>query len=94
MNNRQHTYGLLGASSIQDSTGVTQLTHWWQGQRAGAVDFTNNEAKSWWLQRILDLQQQTGIDSFKFDAGETSWLPENYTLGVDQRFWPNAFTLK
>ncbi|XP_050718543.1 myogenesis-regulating glycosidase-like isoform X2 [Eriocheir sinensis] len=88
------TYADQQGYLIKDSTGTTQLTHWWQGNSAGAVDFTNEDARSWWLQRILDLQQQTGIDSFKFDAGETSWLPENYTLGVDERLWPNFFTYK
>uniref|UniRef100_A0A0P4W4L3 Glycoside hydrolase family 31 N-terminal domain-containing protein n=3 Tax=Scylla olivacea TaxID=85551 RepID=A0A0P4W4L3_SCYOL len=78
----------------KDASGTTQLTHWWNGKEAGLVDFTNAEAAAWWAQRLLDLQQQTGMDSFKFDAGESSWLPENYTLQVDERFWPNIYSTK
>ncbi|KAG0726908.1 Myogenesis-regulating glycosidase [Chionoecetes opilio] len=78
----------------KDSSGSTQLTHWWDGTKAGIVDFTNAEAAAWWAQRLLDLQQDTGIDSFKFDAGEASWLPENYTLQADETFWPNIYTMK
>lgn len=77
----------------KDASGTTQLTHWWNGD-AGLIDFTNAEAAAWWAQRLLDLQQNTGVDSFKFDAGESSWLPENYTLQVDERFWPNIYSIK
>ncbi|XP_071552492.1 myogenesis-regulating glycosidase-like isoform X2 [Panulirus ornatus] len=79
---------------IKDSEGNTQKTSWWQGSSAGIIDFTNSEAAAWWSKRLLDLRHQTGIDSFKFDAGETSWLPKVFTLNVDQRLWPNVYTLK
>ncbi|KAK4303288.1 hypothetical protein Pmani_024673 [Petrolisthes manimaculis] len=79
---------------VKDSAGMTQLTSWWQGTSAGIIDFTNDAAVTWWTQRLLDLQNQTNIDSFKFDAGETNWLPKNFTLGVDELLWPNAYTLK
>ncbi|XP_053655548.1 myogenesis-regulating glycosidase isoform X3 [Cherax quadricarinatus] len=79
---------------IKDSEGQTQKTHWWQGSSAGIIDFSNEEAVAWWSQRLLDLREKVGIDSFKFDAGEASWLPDVYTLSVDERFWPNAYTQK
>nr|XP_045612251.1 myogenesis-regulating glycosidase-like isoform X3 [Procambarus clarkii] len=79
---------------VKDSEGQTSKTHWWQGSSAGIIDFSNTEAAAWWSQRLTDLQEQTGIDSFKFDAGEASWLPDVYTLDVDERFWPNAYTTK
>ncbi|XP_068226650.1 LOW QUALITY PROTEIN: myogenesis-regulating glycosidase-like [Palaemon carinicauda] len=77
---------------VKDSTGVTQKTHWWQGRSAGIIDFTNPEAVAWWTQRLVDIQTSTGIDSFKFDAGESSWLPNVFTLNVDKQLWPNAYT--
>ncbi|XP_045612250.2 myogenesis-regulating glycosidase [Procambarus clarkii] len=79
---------------VKDSEGQTQKTQWWQGSSAGIIDFSNTEAAAWWSQRLTDLQEQIGIDSFKFDAGESSWLPDVYTLDVDERFWPNAYTMK
>ena len=33
-----------------------------------------------YTQRLRDLQNQTGLDSYKFDAGETNWLPPSYSL--------------
>lgn len=78
----------------QDSSGSTQFITWWNSDQAGLLDFTNAEAAVWWTQRLVDLQQQTGIDSFKFDAGESAWLPDNYTLEADKRFWPNIYSVK
>ncbi|XP_064111989.1 myogenesis-regulating glycosidase-like isoform X2 [Macrobrachium nipponense] len=78
---------------IQDETGVTQLTSWWQGSSAGLVDFSSPEAVRWWTHRLKVLQKSTGIDSFKFDAGETSWMPKSYVLkNTDRRAWPNVFS--
>ncbi|XP_050686086.1 myogenesis-regulating glycosidase-like isoform X2 [Eriocheir sinensis] len=78
----------------KDSSGTTQFIHWWNSDQAGLLDFTNAEAAAWWIQRLVDLQQQTGIDSFKFDAGESAWLPDNYTLEADKRFWPSIYSVK
>ncbi|MCL4137017.1 UNVERIFIED_CONTAM: hypothetical protein GTU68_020967, partial [Idotea baltica] len=70
----------------------TQLTSWWQGERAGIIDFTNSLALTWWSNRLENLRAETGINSFKFDAGETFWMPDNYTLSVNRSLWPNAYT--
>ncbi|XP_066944033.1 myogenesis-regulating glycosidase-like [Macrobrachium rosenbergii] len=77
---------------VKDAQGVTQKTHWWQGLSAGIIDFTNPAAVTWWTQRLVDIQTSTGIDSFKFDAGESSWLPKVFTLNVDERLWPSIYT--
>ncbi|KAK7063208.1 hypothetical protein SK128_012465 [Halocaridina rubra] len=79
---------------IKDENGTTQQTRWWQGLHAGMIDFTNEDAVIWWTQRLVDLQINTGIDSFKFDAGESSWIPDIFTLNVNELLWPNAFTTK
>lgn len=54
------------------------FTSWWNnnGSRASHFDFTNPEAKSWWIKQILDLKNTYGLDSFKFDAGESGWTPQ------------------
>lgn len=53
-------------------------TAWWNsdGPTAAYVDFTNESAKKWWSDRLKHLQTTYAIDSFKFDAGETSWSPQ------------------
>jgi len=73
---------------------VTQLTSWWQGDSSGIIDFTNPEAVTWWITRLNDLKEATGIDSFKFDAGETNWLPDVFTLTADLTLWPNVYSTK
>lgn len=78
----------------KDASGTTLFTRWGKRKQAGLLDFTNNAAAAWWTQRLRDLQRQTGIDSFKFDDGETSWLPDNYTLQADKKFWPNIYSIK
>lgn len=49
-------------------------TTWWEGT-AHFLDFTNSEAKNWWVERLKGLQEQYGIDSFKFDSGESDYPP-------------------
>ncbi|XP_064614431.1 LOW QUALITY PROTEIN: myogenesis-regulating glycosidase-like [Liolophura sinensis] len=53
------------------------LVKWWQG--IGAVlDLTNPEAVEWYSQRLRKIQQDYGVDSFKFDGGEIGYLPMNF----------------
>ncbi|MCL4148240.1 UNVERIFIED_CONTAM: hypothetical protein GTU68_028826, partial [Idotea baltica] len=77
---------------LKNETGQTQKTSWWDGRSSGLIDFTNNEALTWWSLRLANLKAQTGIDSFKFDAGETSWMPDVYTLSINKSYWPNGYT--
>lgn len=50
----------------------------------------------WWTGRLRKLQQDTGLDSFKFDAGESNWLPAGAQLNndTDSNLWPNLYTTK
>ncbi|XP_066597048.1 myogenesis-regulating glycosidase [Prorops nasuta] len=66
-------------------------TQWWQGLNAAVVDFTNSKAVVWWVERLKKLQS-LGIDSFKFDAGEVSWLPEVASLTGDLMLQPGIYT--
>ncbi|XP_064614320.1 myogenesis-regulating glycosidase-like [Liolophura sinensis] len=53
------------------------LVRWWQG--IGAVlDLTNPQAVEWYSKRLRNIQQDYGVDSFKFDAGELVYLPMNF----------------
>lgn len=44
------------------------------------------------MDRLRLLQEQHGIDNFKFDAGETSWAPQVPVLSGDPEEAPNQLT--
>lgn len=61
---------------VEDHTGNSD-TQWWNSaaNEAAYIDFTKAEVREWFVGRLKKLQTDTGIDSYKFDAGETSWSP-------------------
>ena len=62
---------------VRDKTGkVPGLTHWWQGVGA-LLDPTNPDAVKWFDHHLQALKE-AGVDSFKFDAGETNFLPPGF----------------
>ncbi|XP_012285378.1 myogenesis-regulating glycosidase [Orussus abietinus] len=93
VNNRcEPTYSsaLKNGYFVKNLQGKVQM-QWWQGSDAATVDFTNPKAVQWWVGRLKNLVK-LGIDSFKFDAGEISWLPQVPSLigPLDQQ--PGIFT--
>lgn len=62
---------------VKNENGSVDTT-WWNpnGTVSAYVDFTNKEAANWWSSRLRYLQETNAIDSFKFDAGESSWSPQ------------------
>ncbi|XP_063215591.1 myogenesis-regulating glycosidase-like isoform X2 [Bacillus rossius redtenbacheri] len=66
-------------------------TNWWEG-RGGLVDFTNPEAATWYAEVLNGIKATYGIDSFKFDAGESSYLPQPPELNTSLSLVPNVFT--
>lgn len=68
------------------------LTKWWnsKGNDAHYLDFTKAEVRSWFTERLRTVQEKHGIDSFKFDAGETSWAPQIPVLNGDVDALPNT----
>lgn len=54
-------------------------TQWWNSgaKEAAYIDFTNPDAADWFFNKLKMLQQNQGITSFKFDAGEISWSPSD-----------------
>ena len=48
---------------------------WWGTQPVRGIDFTNEAACEWFVRRLEKLQDEVGLDGFKFDAGEPCFLP-------------------
>lgn len=52
------------------------IISWWNGQSA-CYDLTNSEASAYLVSVLKNMQQEYGIDGFKFDAGDNSFYTSN-----------------
>ncbi len=59
--------------SVRDSDGRPYRNRGWWFPGALLPDWTNPEAKSWWLEKRRYLVEEVGIDGFKTDGGEHAW---------------------
>ncbi|KAF5297325.1 hypothetical protein FQA39_LY12164 [Lamprigera yunnana] len=83
-------YGFL----VKDLNG-NDLTQWWNSgsKEATYLDFSNTEVQEWFIDKMKTLQHKHGIDSFKFDAGETTWGPEMPQIFGDVENIPNSLSV-
>lgn len=65
-------------------------TTWWNGI-GKCLDVTNPSAVQWFRSSLQSLVDKFGVTSFKFDAGELSWLPPGYTTHAGLTT-PNDYT--
>lgn len=72
---------------VRSSEGTA--TEWWNGV-GGYIDFTNAKASKWFQARLKILQNYTGVESFKFDAGESSWSPKNPIFNTTRSDYPET----
>jgi alpha-glucosidase (family GH31 glycosyl hydrolase) len=80
---REHGY------LVRQEDGTPYLVQWWQG-RGGLLDATNPQAMQWFFASLEKLQRETGLDGFKFDAGEACFFPPD---GVTAHpIHPNEYT--
>ncbi|XP_055697883.1 myogenesis-regulating glycosidase-like [Phlebotomus papatasi] len=78
---------------VKDHNGNVD-TQWWNSEKGEAayIDFTNPEAAAWYTGRLRKLLEDTGIDSYKFDAGESSWQPDDPILNSPLEEHPLSVT--
>ncbi|MCP9261408.1 hypothetical protein DINM_004777 [Dirofilaria immitis] len=72
---------------VKDSNGQPGIIEWWRGE-AYVIDFTNPEAVHWFCEQLEKIKK-LGIFSFKFDAGEVTYLPKDICLHCGSS--PNDF---
>ncbi|XP_007440185.2 myogenesis-regulating glycosidase-like, partial [Python bivittatus] len=69
------------------------MVKWWNG--VGAIfDFTNPLVRDWFHAHLEELCLKYGISSFKFDAGETCYLPKEFTTFqplLDPSIWSRYY---
>ncbi|XP_010127943.1 PREDICTED: uncharacterized family 31 glucosidase KIAA1161-like, partial [Chlamydotis macqueenii] len=80
---------------IKEPSGrLPAMVQWWNG--IGAIlDFTNPAARDWFQSHLRQLRHKYGISSFKFDAGETSYLPKQFSTFrplPDPSIWSRRYT--
>ena len=71
---------------------ISGLGYWWNGP-SYILDVTNEDAVSWFHSKLKALQDEQGIDSFKFDAGEVKWFPFCAYQTAESWTNPNMYTL-
>lgn len=64
---------LIRQSAAPDSEPAMVQT--WLQPRVAVLDVTNPNAVDWFADRLRSLQNDVGLDGFKFDAGEPCFLP-------------------
>ncbi len=66
----------LGADYWVKSGNAPGILKWWNGYGA-VLDTTNTQGVDWFKTRLRFFRDKYKLDSFKFDAGEVQYLPEN-----------------
>ena len=54
------------------------LTSKWNS--AGIVDFSNDHAAKWWIDRLNHFRNESGVDGFKMDNGEVYWYGDDFIV--------------
>ena len=68
-------YWLRNTSSDGANHGRPLPITWWQGEGV-ALNVSDEAALAWFERRLRGLMDSTGVDGFKFDAGEAMFVPD------------------
>jgi len=72
--------GFFVKSRVSSGLGLQPgFFRWWNSAPVVGLDVTNPAACEWFVGRLQALQEETGVDGFKFDAGEPCFLPACFT---------------
>lgn len=74
--------------AIKKADGSPFITAWWDEGDIVLLDVTNPEAANWHLDNLQQLATETGVDGFKFDAGE-GWFYSHPELVFHENLPPN-----
>ena len=61
---------------VKNPDGTDAIRHWWNGYSA-VLDFTNPDAQRWFKDQLDRLQNEYGVDGFKFDAGDAEFYRDD-----------------
>ena len=61
---------------VKNPDGSDAIRHWWNGYSA-VLDFTNPDAQRWFKDQLDRLQNEYGVDGFKFDAGDAEFYRDD-----------------
>jgi len=78
INNSSRNFAFLQSQKLlvmKKSGGGAALFKWWGGT-AGLVDLTKPEAKKWYRDSLVSLQEKYGVDGFKIDGGDAKYQPD------------------
>lgn len=75
--------------AIKQADGIPFITAWWDEGDIVLLDVTNPDAATWHLDNLQQLADETGVDGFKFDAGE-GWFYSNPDLVFHEKMPPNG----
>ena len=62
---------------VRTQSGEPAIVKWWEGYSA-LLDFSNPAAMDWMRSELKRLQDEYGVDGFKFDAGAPSFYAQEY----------------
>ncbi len=65
-----------GNGLSRNTTSKAAIIRWWNGA-SGCLDLSNPKAMQWFKNRLDYLQNEYGVDGFKFDAGDADFYTKN-----------------